>query len=224
MSRIAIMQPYLLPYAGYFRLLIDVDAFVIADTQQFPRRGWVHRNRLIDDRAEFAWLTIPLRPQPLDTAIGDIAFAENGNLTVARNMARFAACRAANRATSPLLDLLRALHGSPMALIVQLLEQVTATLGIKTPMLLQSDIPMPAGLRVTEQIFAMCEALNAREYVNAAGGRDLYDRDEFSRQGLDLLFLTPYRGSYASILQRLADEPAADIRQEIMANLEVEKA
>jgi hypothetical protein len=45
------MQPYFVPYAGYFRLFAASDLFVIYDCVQFPRRGWVHRNRLVPLRA-----------------------------------------------------------------------------------------------------------------------------------------------------------------------------
>src|SRR5208282_6547298 len=106
MNRIAIMQPYFLPYAGYFRLLVDVEAFVVGDVQQFPRRGWVHRNRLIDDQDRLGWLTLPVRPQPLDTQIRDIGFADGAQTTLNRNMARFAACRTPNTATEPILEAL----------------------------------------------------------------------------------------------------------------------
>jgi hypothetical protein len=37
---VAIMQPYFIPYAGYFRLFAATDLFVIYDCVQFPRRGW----------------------------------------------------------------------------------------------------------------------------------------------------------------------------------------
>jgi hypothetical protein len=47
-STVAIMQPYFIPYAGYFRLFAATDLFVIYDCVQFARRGWVHRNRLPD--------------------------------------------------------------------------------------------------------------------------------------------------------------------------------
>jgi hypothetical protein len=46
MSRIAVMQPYFFPYAGYFRLLQAADHFVLLDCVQFPRRGRVHRTQV----------------------------------------------------------------------------------------------------------------------------------------------------------------------------------
>ena len=40
------MQPYLFPYLPYFQLIHAVDSFVIFDTAQFIRRGWMNRNRI----------------------------------------------------------------------------------------------------------------------------------------------------------------------------------
>jgi hypothetical protein len=52
MTTVSIMQPYFLPFAEYFRLFAASDVFVLLDDVQFPRRGWVHRNRLHDRGGE----------------------------------------------------------------------------------------------------------------------------------------------------------------------------
>ncbi len=44
---LAIMQPYFLPYIGYFQLLNAVDTFVLYDDVNFINRGWVNRNTLL---------------------------------------------------------------------------------------------------------------------------------------------------------------------------------
>ena len=58
-TTIAVMQPYFVPYAGYFRLFAATDLFVIYDCVQFPRRGWVHRNQLPGANGQPNWLTLP---------------------------------------------------------------------------------------------------------------------------------------------------------------------
>ena len=62
--RIAIMQPYFIPYAGYFRLFQSVDLFVVYDCIQFARRGYVHRNQLPNFTDELSWITLPLAKAP----------------------------------------------------------------------------------------------------------------------------------------------------------------
>ncbi len=45
--KIAIMQPYLFPYLGYFQLINTVDKFVIYDDVNFIKRGWITRNKIL---------------------------------------------------------------------------------------------------------------------------------------------------------------------------------
>ena len=78
-STIAIMQPYFLPYAGYFRLFSASDLFVIYDCVQFPRRGWVHRNQFVDRSGVERWLTLPLEKSRQNTLIRDLRFVPNAN-------------------------------------------------------------------------------------------------------------------------------------------------
>ena len=45
--KVGIMQPYFMPYLGYFQLLNLVDRFVIYDNIQYTKKGWINRNRII---------------------------------------------------------------------------------------------------------------------------------------------------------------------------------
>ena len=74
-KRVAVMQPYFFPYAGYFRLLDVVDHFVVFDCVQFPRRGRVHRTQVPGPTGGVEWLTLPLASMPREVLIRDLAFA-----------------------------------------------------------------------------------------------------------------------------------------------------
>ena len=84
-----VMQPYFASYAGYYRLLAACDVFVLFDCVQFPRRGWVHRNRLPDAHGEPQWLTLPLKAADFDAAIASLAFAEDAPLHMAERIRSF---------------------------------------------------------------------------------------------------------------------------------------
>ena len=50
--QISIMQPYFLPYIGYWQLIASSDVFVILDDVNYITRGWINRNKfLIHDKA-----------------------------------------------------------------------------------------------------------------------------------------------------------------------------
>ena len=77
MTCIAVIQPYFMPYAGYFRLFAAADEVVLYDCVQFPRRGRVHRNILPDSHANPRWLTLPLQKANMGVKIQDLSFAED---------------------------------------------------------------------------------------------------------------------------------------------------
>jgi hypothetical protein len=58
--KLAVMQPYFLPYLGYWQLMNMADTFVVYDNIQFSKRGWFHRNRLLLNKKE-EMFTIPLK-------------------------------------------------------------------------------------------------------------------------------------------------------------------
>lgn len=219
MPRIAIMQSYFLPYAGYFRLMCDVDAFVMMNSTQFPRRGWVHRNRLRDDLGRLRWLTLPLAPMPLATPIADIRYAEGAEKQLRKSRNRFKACRAPREHTAALVEQALCIEGTPIEKIETLLRETASILGLTAPLVRDADLNLPSDLRGKEKILAICAAMRADVYVNSPGGRHLYDPTEFAKRGLKLEFLSQYQGDLASILQRLHDSTPADICAEIRANL-----
>src|SRR5688572_33167817 len=57
---VGIMQPYFLPYIGYWQLLAAVDRFVIYDNIQYTKKGWINRNRFLRDGRD-VYFTVPLK-------------------------------------------------------------------------------------------------------------------------------------------------------------------
>ena len=45
--KVAIMQPYLFPYIGYWQLINAVDEFVILDDVNYIKRGYINRNSIL---------------------------------------------------------------------------------------------------------------------------------------------------------------------------------
>ncbi len=58
--------------------------------------------------------------------------------------------------------------------------------------------------------------MGASDYLNASGGRALYEDEAFAAQGVRLHFLDDYIGPNWSLLHRLASEPLEAVRAEIV--------
>ena len=70
--RLAIMQPYFFPYLGYYSLIKKSDKFILFDTVQFIRRGWIERNRILKPVEGWQYVGVPLVKKPLLTPIHEM--------------------------------------------------------------------------------------------------------------------------------------------------------
>lgn len=214
MTAVAIMQPYFLPYAGYFRLIAQSDVFVVYDCVQFPRRGWLHRNKLLDAQGQEQWLTLPLVPAPQDVLIRDLAFPQDAAAAIAERLRPFPLA-ARDGAHKPLLDQVRAPAGRPVDYITGLMETACGLLELPWNVVRSSSLDIPADLRGQDRILEIARRLGATRYVNAPGGVDLYDAATFAKSGIELAFLDPWNGPGGSILQRLADDDPGTLRRQV---------
>lgn len=215
-TSVAIMQPYFVPYAGYFRLLTATDLFVVYDCVQFPRRGWVHRNRLPGADGCPAWLTLPLAKAPQDVLIRDLAFHADAEALLADRLRPFPLAAEPGGDAAPVLAGLRSLRGeAPADYLVRLLQLVAEALRLPWRILRSSSLAIPSELHGQERILEIARRLGATRYVNAPGGRALYDPAAFDAAGVELRFLADYCGPSWSVLWRLASEGAAALRRDI---------
>lgn len=95
-------------------------------------------------------------------------------------------------------------------------------LGLKKLTLRSCKMNIDPALRAQERVIAICQQLGATRYVNASGGRDLYDAPTFASFGMELGFLKRYEGNYDSILIRLLTEKPEDIAAEIRRETVIE--
>jgi hypothetical protein len=221
--RVAIMQPYFFPYAGYFSLFAAVDLFVVLDCVQFPRRGYVHRNQIGDGNNTPQWLTLPLLKADRDTTrICDLQFAPLARELMLQQFRRFP-CLIKLDQTAP--DLCRSIldfERSPVTYLVENLRYVIRLLGIERPMVRSSSLNIPPDLKSQERIIEIARLVKARHYVNASGGRAIYEAQAFANAGISLHFLSDHQGSFKSILERVLTEEIVSIVGELQRDLDIE--
>jgi hypothetical protein len=214
---VAIMQPYLYPYAGYFRLLAQADEFIILDCVQFPRRGRVHRCQLPGPDGIEEWLTLPLADQPRSTLIKDLVFASGGRAELDRRLDRLTWLK---EAAGPVADAVRAQLSSPLQSVVDFLEEglrlSASLLDLPAHIGRSSDLDIDPDLRGQARILAIAQAMHATDYLNSPGGRALYDADVFAAAGLRLHFLDDYQGRFRHLLPALVTQDPARIREDIV--------
>jgi hypothetical protein len=212
MTTVAVMQPYFVPYAGYFCLFAAADVFVAFDCVQFPRRGWVHRNRFAVTPGVSDWLTLPVRKCQRDTRIVDLDFQDDAAARLAHDAQRFPLLRSAWNDVNPLLELVRDPGSGGVAdYLCAQLKGITALLRLPRDIVRSSSLGIAPELHGQDRVIAIVKALGASRYVNSSGGRALYEPAAFGEHGIDLRFLAPYAESTDSILTLLLTASAAEV-------------
>lgn len=218
MTTIAVIQPYFYPYAGYFRLFAAADVVVLFDCVQFPRRGWVHRNRFALASGELDWFTLPIAKAPQEAKIFELRFRPDVSERAANEMRRFPVIQRARDAREPLVERAFAFSGDDVtAYLCARVQETAHELGVGRPVVRSSTLKIAPELRGQDRVIEIVRRLGGTHYVNPSGGRDLYDHIAFNNVGLELRFLTTYEGSMESTLSRLLSEPVSRVSEEIRA-------
>lgn len=219
MTTVAVMQPYFVPYAGYFRLFAAADKFVFLDTVQFPRRGWVHRNKLTNHDGRLSWFTLPLKKTGRDTLINELEFSSDAPDRMASLSRRFPILKDELHCHHPMVEAIYDLSESPAVYIERLVLDVCRLLEFTCETTRSSEIDGLVGKKRQDLVVAIAESQGADCYVNLSGGRELYHSERFSDKGIELRFLDEYRGPSVSILERIVCEPPRVLRDEILNGL-----
>ena len=188
--KIAIMQPYFMPYIGYWQLIRAVDAFVLYDNIKYTKKGWINRNRFLRNGVEAAF-SLPLRKDSDFLDVDQRYLADAFDRENLLNQFREAYRKAPE--FSSVVPLLEGIIRNPAAnLFEYILASIRAIcdfLGIKTPLLVSSTIDCDHSLKSAERVQGICKALGADTYVNPVGGIELYSKEDFAAKGIALKFL-----------------------------------
>jgi hypothetical protein len=213
---VAIMQPYFFPYAGYFRLLTRSELFVIYDCVQFPRRGWVHRNKLKDRNGNEQWLTLPLVKQERDVLIKDLVFTEDASRELSERLRPFPLPSPDPEWKDEVLRRVVATGTNVVDYLEEMLQLVAYRLGRPAWNLCRSSsFDIPQTVRGQDRIIEIVRRTGAKRYLNAPGGAGLYEGEKFAEFGLELEFLPKYDGPFDSMLGRILAEPPDSLAQDI---------
>jgi hypothetical protein len=187
--KIGIMQPYFLPYIGYFALINAVEKFIYLDDVQYMRRGWVNRNRLKIVN-KWQYFTIPVKKNSLTSNINEVYITDDK-----KYIEKFKESIRHSYSKTPyyqeIIKLLYAfiIPGQNISeMNIQLTNEICDYLEIKTEMLISSQINQNGEKKGAEKIVEICKIVNGDHYINPIGGIKLYSKERFQKAEIKLNF------------------------------------
>jgi len=196
--KVAVMQPYLFPYIGYFQLINAVDRFVLLDDVNYINKGWINRNRILVNGNEFMF-TVPLKDVSQNKLIKDVYLTDDSKW---RN--KFLKTFEMSYKRAPYADQILPIIGSVINLKTTRLTEmigfsfdlILKYLDVATELVKSSTVYEIADFKAEARILAICQKAAATHYINLIGGKELYSADSFAEVGIKLNFLraslTPY--------------------------------
>ena len=190
MKSLAIMQPYFLPYVGYFQLINAADLFIVYDNIKYTKKGWINRNRFLLNGKD-AVFSIPLRKDSDSLDIREREISPDFRKSKLLNQIREAYRRSPYfERTFPLVErIVLEEETNLFKFILNSIRETCESLAIGTEIAVSSSLPIDHSLPGKAKVVALCKHAGADVYINAIGGQELYSKEDFGAQGIDLKFL-----------------------------------
>ncbi len=193
--KLAIMQPYFLPYIGYFQLMKAADTFVIYDDVTYIKQGWINRNRILLNKKDFM-ISLEIR--------GASSFKKINTVEVGNNRAKLLKTIIQAYKKAPFFEehkqLIFSLFQSEETNLAKYISFIFSTLNeyldINTSILISSEIAKDNSLKGQEKVIKICKSLKANTYINSIGGKELYSKQDFLVANIELQFIKPLNINY----------------------------
>ncbi|HEU4402493.1 MAG TPA: WbqC family protein [Candidatus Polarisedimenticolia bacterium] len=219
--RLGIMQPYFFPYLGYFDLIASTDRWVVFDTAQYIRHGWVNRNRILHPTHGWQYVGVPVRGHSSRAPIKEVEIAEGGGWRERLLGQLMHYRREAPHFRAALALVEECLLGEEISL-GRLNVRILATLCRRLEIPFEYAVFSEMGLRLEavegpgDWALKIAAALGADEYVNPPGGAGLFDAARFAARGVRLTIRSFRNMEYACGSRPF--EPALSIIDVLMWN------
>ena len=197
--KVAIMQPYIFPYLGYFQLIKSVDKFIFYDDVNFIKKGWINRNKILINGKE-SIITFPLIKASQNKLINEIDLFLN-NKDKKKIIAKLEMAYKKAPYFDSTINLVKEIINADLSNIAK----YSANSITKISDFLEIDVsfdfssiqsPESKGMDKADRLIHICKKNNSNQYINSIGGQTLYSKEYFNANGVNLSFIENYIEPY----------------------------
>lgn len=185
------MQPYFFPYLGYFQLIHSVDKFIFYDDVNFIKGGWINRNLLYNNN-KAGYFTLRLSNPSPNRKINSIEILDNID-TLRKTLIQ--TYRKAPFFEIGLSIFEKSIYSGKKRISEINIESIINIANyLELPILFYRSSEYCKELNDLmgeNRIISICSEFKADQYINMINGKSLYNKENFRKRGIDLLFLEP---------------------------------
>ena len=186
--KIAIMQPYFLPYIGYWQLINAVDTFVIFDDVNFRKKSYIYRNFVLSSGFS-SQINLELYGASQNKLINEIEISSNFDKLLKTIFVNYKKAPFFDVIFPIIENCLFCREKTLSKFLGYLLLNLSKYLGINTNFIYSSDIDKNNSNKGQKKLIDICNILNATNYLNSINGINLYSKEKFKQNNIRLNFL-----------------------------------
>lgn len=186
--KVAVMQPYIFPYLGYYQLVSCVDEFVFYDDVSFIKQGYINRNSILGDRAPLR-VTFPVLNASSNRLIKEHAFSQDFSKQIKTIEQAYSKAPFFNEFFPRILSVLESHDRDVTKICRDSIKVVMDYLGVTISDHLSSVMPYDRGSDRAERLVNICKCLGGDVYINTMGGTSLYENSFFVSHNINLFFI-----------------------------------
>jgi hypothetical protein len=183
---VSVMQPYFFPYIGYWQLINESDIFILFDDVQYIKKGFIDRNTIIFNSQPLK-IKLELKKSSQNKKINQI-FIGNNRCSIL-NQIDSSYKKAPNyKNFMPIVENIMLNEEENLARFLGYsILKIAEYLNIDTVFKYSSDFKTFTSGK--EKIKDLTILNKGNIYLNMIGGKRLYDREEFLKSGINLMFM-----------------------------------
>lgn len=195
----AVMQPYLFPNLAYYKLVRHVEHFVFYDDVHFIKGGWINKNNILYNAKALSF-RLPLVDASSNKLISEVTLF-NKEREVALFLKKLTYSYAKAPYFKQVIKLIEDVLTSPTHSIAEIAEQSIRLVFnyLQLPLLASTSSKLlynRTGENSTDRLIEIIHFLNKQKYLNAIGGKALYNKEYFKSKGIDLYFISTSKQEY----------------------------
>lgn len=186
--KVGIMQPYFMPYIGYWQLINVVEEFVLLDDVNYITRGYINRNNILLNKKRYMF-SIPVEKASQNRMIFEMnfRFSEEEKKRFLKTLKSAYGKADYWQQVFPIIEKIVLYENENLTdYIENSIREILTYLGIKKRIIRSSQIQKNNSLTGEKRIIEICKCLGADVYINPCGGKDLYDNMHFENNGIKL--------------------------------------
>ncbi|WP_426578381.1 WbqC family protein [Xenorhabdus stockiae] len=185
---LAVMQPYLFPYIGYYQLAYHCDEFIFYDDVNYIKGGYINRNNILTKNGKQLF-TIPVNQASSFKKINELEFSNNVKKVLVTIQQAYSKAPYFDAAYPIIEKILLSENRNVAKITSNSIIEIFNYLELPFKYEFSSNIDYDRGLDAKNKLFSFCKLYNAQKYTNTMGGKSLYNKDEFKNKNIELSFI-----------------------------------